>query len=284
MTFSSTWSQDTHPDDFPGNAHYSPLVGATHVVPGLIWSPDSLATPGIESMAETGGTSVLSGEIDAYKIDGTAQFQIDGPGLNTSPDDATLMFDITTAQPLVSIVTMVAPSPDWFAGVNSLNLFDGGAWADSVTVTAYAYDAGSDDGTTYTADNLEANPHQPIFRIEDSPFKVNDNVIPLGDFTFTLVSVLDRDGPADTDIVVRPPYPNPFRQQTTIGLKAPAPTNAELILYDILGRRIQTAFHGPVGPAGVDVIVDGHDLAPGIYLYQIKIGEIAQSGTVVLAR
>lgn len=284
MVFTSSWSASTHPDDFPGNAHYSPLVGATHLEPNLLWAPDSLATPGIESMAETGGTATLSGEIDEYKTDGTAQFQIDGPGLNTSPDDAAVTFDITTEHPLISIVTMVAPSPDWFAGVNSLNLFQSGNWVDSISVTAFAYDAGSDDGASYTSDDLEANPHQPIAQIDESPFKVGDDVVPIGVFTFTLVSVLNTDGPDPEDLVVHVPYPNPFTHRTTITLSSPVPATAVLDLYDILGRKVKTAFSGTINAGASEVIIEGSDLAPGLYIYQIKIGENAQSGTIVLAR
>ena len=44
--------------------------------------------------------------------------------------------------PLVSALTMIAPSPDWFVGVDSLNLCDGASWKSKVTVPMYAWDAG----------------------------------------------------------------------------------------------------------------------------------------------
>jgi hypothetical protein len=63
LTFNSTWSAATHPDMFPGNPHFSGLIGATHNQNGQLWEPRSLASPGIESMAENGSKSPLMNEM-----------------------------------------------------------------------------------------------------------------------------------------------------------------------------------------------------------------------------
>ena len=40
------------------------------------------------------------------------------------------------------MVTKILPSPDWFVGVDSLNLCDGDEWIKEVSIPAYPYDAG----------------------------------------------------------------------------------------------------------------------------------------------
>ena len=55
---------------------------------------------------------------------GTADSLIQGGGIARSPGVATAAFEIGRDHPLVSLVSMVAPSPDWFVGVSALSLFD----------------------------------------------------------------------------------------------------------------------------------------------------------------
>ena len=84
VTFTSTWSAATHPgSNFPSNAHFSPLIGATHNVSATFWLSGTIASPGIEQMAELGATSILRSEIDA--AGSHVREMITGPGMATSP-------------------------------------------------------------------------------------------------------------------------------------------------------------------------------------------------------
>ena len=48
--------------------------------------------------------------------------------------------------PNVSIITMLAPSPDWFIGIDSLDLCNSGKWRKSVNVAMLPpWDAGKED-------------------------------------------------------------------------------------------------------------------------------------------
>lgn len=188
VTFTSTWSAETHPHaSFPAGAHFSPLIGATHNLSTTFWMSGTLASPGIEQMAETGGTTVLRSEIVAA---GTAARQtLNGPGLATATGSMTIpTFSVSRSHPLVTLVTMIAPSPDWFVGVHDLSLLDEqGQWRDTVVVTLYPYDAGSDDGADYTSADREPATHQPITDIRgEAPF----SAAPIGTFTFTRIQRL----------------------------------------------------------------------------------------------
>jgi len=187
VTFDAVWSAQTHPQDFPNNPHFSGLVGGTHNDLAVIWEPGALASNGMESMAETGSKTALLAEVNTLINQGTAGAAISGPGIGTSPGSASIIVDATQDFPLVSIVTMIAPSPDWFVGVSGLELFDGNAWVDELVVDLQPYDSGTDSGTMYTSSNMNTVPAEPISEIIGYPFLNNGMVPPLGTFTFTRV-------------------------------------------------------------------------------------------------
>ena len=187
VTFNATWSEETHPDDFPSNPHFSGLIGASHNDEVSFWKEGELASPGIKSMAETGSKNQLNIEIGDAILDKTALELISGGGINPSPSSVSLEFKVSENYPLVTLVTMIAPSPDWFVGVDSLNLFENGSFVDEKTVVLYAYDAGTDNGTNYTSPNDPTDPPVPIFKIEGYPFFYEGELVPLGTFTFTKV-------------------------------------------------------------------------------------------------
>lgn len=185
VVFDATWSRSTHPADFPSGAHFSPLIGAVHNDGVIFWALGDTATRGIEVMAETGGTGPLTSEIRAAMPD-RALAVINGRGLG-SPASATIT-GVTVREdfPVVTLVTMIAPSPDWFVGVNGLSLLMGdGRWVDEVQVVLYPLDAGTDSGTGYRSANRDTSPRQSIRSLKGvSPF----SDAPIGTFTFTRVA------------------------------------------------------------------------------------------------
>jgi hypothetical protein len=132
-------------------------------------------------MAETGGTGPLSAEVNAAIAAGTARALLSGGGIGTSPGTVELMFTMHVDQPLVTLVSMIAPSPDWFVGVHDLSLRAAGEWQDEVTVQLIAYDAGTDSGPGYTSPNQASQPAEAIARIQTGPLGGADA---LGTFTF----------------------------------------------------------------------------------------------------
>ena len=76
----------------------------------------------MEAMAEFGGTSGLIQEIKAAGTNRGAT--ISGGGLSPGTSSTSVNFTVTAAHPLVTLVSMIAPSPDWFVGVAGLSLLD----------------------------------------------------------------------------------------------------------------------------------------------------------------
>jgi hypothetical protein len=185
LTFYATWSSETHPVDFPPSPHFSGLIGASHVPSARLWEEGGLPTKGIKDMAERGLKGSLGAEIDTLMMNGGACCKLSGGGINPSPGMVELVLAVSKDCPTVSIVSMIAPSPDWFVGVSAVDLFENGKWADTKAVELFPYDAGTDAGTTYTSFDAPTEPWEAIRRIETEPFLNDGEVAPLGTFTFT---------------------------------------------------------------------------------------------------
>ncbi|MCY4232816.1 MAG: spondin domain-containing protein [Bacteroidetes bacterium] len=187
LTFTSTWTSSTHPTNYPPGPHFSPLIGATHNSSVTFWQTGAQATDGIEVMAETGGTNRFRTEINTARSASNADVTISGSGLGAPPTSTSLNFNIKPSFPLVTVVSMLAPSPDWFVGVSGLSLLNSdNTWKSSEEVMLFVYDAGTDSGPSYTSSNADVTPHENIERIAGSPFLVSGNVKPVGTFLFEL--------------------------------------------------------------------------------------------------
>ena len=168
VTYHSSWSPGTHPTAFPPQPHYSPLVGATHDGSVTVWEPGGVATPGLEQVAEVGATTILAQELAQHvQAGGAAQVLNYGfaGALGVSPGSVSVTFVTTPAFSQLSLVSMLAPSPDWFVGLHGVELLQGGDWVEALTVPAHAYDAGTDSGGSYLSPDADVTPHQPIARV-----------------------------------------------------------------------------------------------------------------------
>ena len=187
VTFDSTWSAATHPTNFPPGPHFSDLIGATHNAQVSFWQTGSLASAGIEAMSELGSNTPLDDEISAAIVAGDAGEFLLTPGI-ASPGQQMLVVQASQDHSRLTLVAMIAPSPDWFIGVSGSDLLPGGEWVDELVVDLHAYDAGTDSGVSYTSANSDTDPAENISLLTTSPF---DAGVPLGTFTITRL-----DGPA----------------------------------------------------------------------------------------
>ena len=187
VVFNATWSQATHPTNFPGGAHFSGLVGGTHNDTVHFWREGEAASEGIRQMAELGGKSTLLAEISPAITSGTAQMQLSGGGIGSSPGSVGLTFPAAMRRdyPLVTLVSMIAPSPDWFVGVDSLSLIENGVWMTNTVATLFGYDAGTDSGASYASPDFVTVPRGVITKFTGFPTIQNGVIVPFGNFTFT---------------------------------------------------------------------------------------------------
>jgi hypothetical protein len=283
VTFDVSWSAATHPVMFPSNAHFSGLVGGTHSPAVQFWTPGTLASLGIKRMAEWGQQTTLAGEVQAAIGAGTAGSVLLGPAIATLPGSASLQFTATPSHPLVTLVTMIAPSPDWFVGVMGLDLRPGGEWVEEATAVLYPWDAGTDSGASYASGDLPTVPPVPLFAIMDTPFTPGE---PLGTFTFRLQSVAAVP-PAPT--LTARAYPNPFNPRVTIDWQAPQGADVTVTVFDANGRRVREVFQENNAAERGRATWDGRDdagraVAAGSYVYVVQAGEQRASGRLTLVK
>jgi len=187
LTFNATWAAQTHLNNFPSSAHFSGLIGLTHNGNTTLFAKGEIASDGIKNMAETGSKNPLEAEIQNFISVGTGNTLISGGGINSSPGEVSLEFDITTSHSMVSVVSMLAPSPDWFISVSSINLIENNECVISKTISVDIYDAGTDDGVTFLSPDEPTVARVAIFEIITPPLAVNNIVAPLGSITFTKI-------------------------------------------------------------------------------------------------
>jgi hypothetical protein len=183
----ATWTAKSHPLEYPGDAHFSGIVGATHNGNYHIFKDGGIATDGLEALSERGAHSPLDQEIKAAIAKGDAGVLFESDPLFSFPGTLSASFDVDAAHPYVSVAAMVAPSPDWFTGISSVRLHTAAGWVDRVTLPLRVWDAGTDFGTTYHADDADAQPRQSV-RLNASPhFLDKAGVKTVGTITFTRV-------------------------------------------------------------------------------------------------
>lgn len=186
VTFKGNWSESNHPTEFPtGSDHFSSVIGMAHKQDATIFEEGELATNGIEDMAETGSKSVLQDEIDILVDSGLALNRIDGGNLAGGTAETSLTINVTEEFSLVTLVSMIAPSPDWFVAIENIDLFDNGNFIDTITLDAASYDSGTDSGPSFTSTNDDTDPAENIFLITNGPLGNGTTVDPpVAFFTF----------------------------------------------------------------------------------------------------
>lgn len=183
------WSSATHPTDFPSNAHFSPMVGISHVEALDVIGVGLSATEGIQSMAETGATEILATEFDTYRAQTYALDKFVGESFD-SPGTNKMQIGVERGRHNVTVFSMIAPSPDWFVAV-STSLLDpaDSEWYDEVTVYATTYDAGTDAGVTFTAADQVSGPIEAVHILETGPLlEGNDTIKNIAKFIFRRLS------------------------------------------------------------------------------------------------
>jgi len=196
MTFEGLWSRQSHPKGWPSNKrllHWSNVVGASHSKDYKIWEYGNYASKGIKQVCEYGISNVLEDEM--RKHSGDVRTVVKTPGIYWNDPDGLRQsrwarFSVDRNNHLLSMLTMMGPSPDWCVGVPALDLcLPNCTWAEDIVIDLYPFDAGTDDGQSYLAQNARSDPQQRIVGIKadsvplSSPFHTSEALKPLAKLT-----------------------------------------------------------------------------------------------------
>ena len=97
------------------------------------------------------------------------------------------------------------------------------------------------------------------------------------------VAVDSESGP-ESALVLHPAAPNPVRGETTVAFDLPAPADAELAVFDVLGREVARLAEGAHAAGAHRASLDARGLSAGVYVVRLRTAGAVRTQTVVVAR
>ncbi|XP_074086078.1 spondin-2 isoform X2 [Macrotis lagotis] len=172
ISFTGKWSQATFPKQYPlfrPPAQWSSLLGATHSSDYSMWKKDEYVSNGVRNFAEKGEAWELMKEIEAAgeKIQ-SVHSVFSATAIPSGTGQTSTQLEAHSRHSLVSFLVRIVPSPDWFVGVDSINLCEGNRWKEQVTLDLFPYDAGTDSGFTFSSPNFATIPQDTVTEITSS--------------------------------------------------------------------------------------------------------------------
>ena len=79
-------------------------------------------------------------------------------------------------------------------------------------------------------------------------------------------------------------YPNPFNPTTTIGYDVPKRSLVTVVVYDILGRLVETLVDEEKQPGHYEATFNASGLPSGVYFYRLQAGSFIESRKLVLLK
>lgn len=160
--------------------------------------------------------------------------------------------------------------------------YQGGNFTDPASYVASVVDsvilpAGGDYDVVVCA-NVDGDPESEVLYTQGySRGNPTDEPVPIVilDYQFTPVSVERIADFIPTDIYLEQNYPNPFNPSTTIKFGVTKASNVDLRVFDMLGNEVAVIVDNQYMEAGnYSAKFSGDGLASGVYLYQLKAGDI----------
>ncbi|XP_076681730.1 spondin-1 isoform X3 [Andrena cerasifolii] len=172
VTFEGLWSRNTHPKDFPSKGwliRFSDVIGASHTVDYRFWKYNGMASTGLQQVAELGSTRKLESELKEQSEHIRTIIKARGISYPNVTGKTFAVFRVDRKHHLMSLVSMLDPSPDWIVGVSGLELcLENRSWIEHKELNLYPYDVGTDSGITYLSPDSPSEPQEPIRLITSS--------------------------------------------------------------------------------------------------------------------
>ncbi|XP_030383750.1 spondin-1 [Scaptodrosophila lebanonensis] len=172
LTFEGKWSRHTHPKDFPANSwrtRFSDIIGASHTIGYRFWQYGDLASEGLREVAEHGSTRTLESELKDQSDQIRTIIKARGIAYPNVTGKTFAVFRVDSKHHLISLVSMLDPSPDWIVGVSGLELcLPNCSWVENKVHNLYPWDAGTDSGPSYMSADQPQVPPDVVRRIKSN--------------------------------------------------------------------------------------------------------------------
>ena len=100
----------------------------------------------------------------------------------------------------------------------------------------------------------------------------------------TLVGIKNQQTNIASDYSLFQNYPNPFNPKSKIKMEIAKLSNVKLIVYDALGRKVETLINKQLEPGFYEVVFDGGQYPSGIYFYQLTADGYIETKSMVLLK
>lgn len=121
VTLEGHWSREIFPKHFPEvrpPAQFSQSFGVSHSTNFTLFKVDTIASPGLKEFCETTKTAEWENQKNSKMV--FDEFSI--PKLSNPMDKIDSRLFVQSNNSLISLVTKIIPSPDWFIGIESLEV------------------------------------------------------------------------------------------------------------------------------------------------------------------
>jgi hypothetical protein len=95
---------------------------------------------------------------------------------------------------------------------------------------------------------------------------------------------LPRDAEIPRAFSLHQNYPNPFNPATTIQYDVPKATHVRLVVYDALGRIVESLVNSQQPTGSYSVGWDAGDLPSGVYFYRFEAGNYTATRSLILTK
>jgi len=234
---------------------------------------DALATA--SSASSTASTAFAWGEVSEPKQSSGEKSTMELPLVLNSVGQSVQAIDVSTKidREKVAVNDMTAQLPDGWKAVHHVS--DDGTLKISMAGTTPIANPGKVATLTLKREK------------EDATVEVGGNVAVNESATQeletkSLVSIPD-------EFALEGAFPNPFRQAATLKMDLPQKADVTVEVYDLLGRKVQTAHSGEMAAgSGRTVRINGSDLSSGTYFYRarVEMGEsrVTETGKMTVVR
>jgi len=157
LVLETHWSEELFPKQYPQwrpPAQWSKTIGFTHNNNVSLFMTDSEVSEGVMMFVE----KVDSDTLERETVNHTFLDHVFAPSIKEGVGRTTGLVFVDGNNTKLSCITALVPSPDWFIGLDSLDLCKDGKWVNHVRLGVSPMDAGTDNGLTFTSPNWATEP------------------------------------------------------------------------------------------------------------------------------
>lgn len=160
-----------------------------------------------------------------------------------------------------------------------------------------SFGAGRLDYIVYTGSVLEAKNSFSLHTLEmdpdslavyglerDDTILASDHLPLVGDFTFKSLTSSEIDLETPHNFKLFQNFPNPFNPSTVISFQLEKHSKVKLVVFDALGRTIETLFEGNKSIGKHSVTFDAKSLPSGLYYYSLTVDGFQTSQKMILLK